>query len=110
MAAPAPPHPRRASLALEHLSKESKRCALVLPFLHQNIHELVILADGPPKVQPLAIHGHDLHFVEEPVVARRALPLANPPRVLGTLLGAPAADGFMRHLNTSLSQQFFDVT
>jgi hypothetical protein len=76
--------------------------------LEQDVDDLAVLVDGPPEVLALPANGHE-EFVEMPRIADRLGSVPKPPRIGSTERLAPEPDGLVRHSDTALGEQVFDV-
>jgi hypothetical protein len=71
---------RHAAAPLEQLAKEPRGGVAIPAGLEQDVDDLTVLVDGPPKILTLTADGHE-EFVQMPGVTDRPGPLPEPPRV-----------------------------
>jgi hypothetical protein len=57
-------------LDFQEVAEEALGSALVLPGLHEDIQDVVVLVDGAPKILALALNRHG-NLIEEPTVTER---------------------------------------
>jgi hypothetical protein len=87
-------HTRHRHQTLEQLTKELLRGFLVMPTLHQDIQDVVVLIHGSPQVMALAIDGQK-YLVEMPFVPG---PRPSTPQLVGVILTeleTPLTDGLV---------------
>jgi hypothetical protein len=93
---------------LEQLAKEPRGGVAIPAGLGQDVDDLGVLVDGPPKVLTLATNRHG-EFVEMPRVADRSGPMSKPPGAREAEGLAPGADGFVRDGDATVREEVFDV-
>src|SRR5712692_10697046 len=102
-------HSRHVRQALEQLTEELLRRALIAAALDQDVQHVALLIHGLPEVVTLAL-DRQKHLIHMPFVTRSG---ASAPELIGVPLSefaAPLADGLIGDDYAACKQQFFDIT
>jgi hypothetical protein len=78
-------------------------------FLNQDIDHVSILIHGPPQIMSLSLDGHE-ELVQVPDVAQLSFSAPEVAGVVWTELLTPLSDGLIGDHDSSLCQEFLDVT
>ncbi len=77
--------------------------------LQKHIDRLSVLIDSSPQVPLLAANLHE-DFINEKCIAETLVTTLQSRRIPGSKLFTPQANRLIAHLNTSFSQQIFDIS
>ena len=100
---------RMNALVLEEPAQKLHGSRGVPTLLDQDVEHLALIVDGAPKPQALSLDA-DHGFIQVPAPRRRSAPPSDIGRDQRSEMVDPATDGLITDLNSTLSQQFFDVT
>jgi hypothetical protein len=101
-------HARHGGYSFQEFVEELLRRSLVTSALHQDIEDGPVLIPRPPQIVMFPCDGEH-HFVEVPLVPG---PRTAAPQLIGILLAklaAPRANGFIRPLDATFTEELFHV-
>ena len=91
------------------MTKEALGRMAITPRLDEDIDDISVLINSPPEILSLTADLHE-DFIQEPDISEAALSSSQLPSVVWTELPVPLRDRFVRHDDSSLGKQSFDLS
>jgi hypothetical protein len=101
--------PRFAMVILKQPLEKSLSSCAIPSGLQKHIDHLSVLINSSPQVPLLAANLHE-DFINEKRIAETLVTTLQSRRIPGSKLVTPQANRLIAHLNTSFSQQIFDIS
>ncbi len=99
---------RNKALLFQQFAHQLQRCFLVSTGLDQDIQHFTLAVHRPPEVHPFAVDG-DKHLIKVPPAVWSRACLSQVPGIGLPELQCPAPNGLVRNIDTTFSQQIFDI-
>jgi hypothetical protein len=101
-------HARDVGQAPEELAEELLRRQLVAPALYQDVKHVPALIHRPPQIVTFTFESEH-HLFEVPLVAGPRTPATELIGIRLAKLVTPLADGLIRHLDATFTQELFHI-